>query len=165
MRKKDEVIEKVDHDLQLDEELKLHRRGWVIQRVGWVIMFLIIIMAALGAFGEGILSEKKVKQGNINIEYQKFFRYETEMKILLESPQHISSLSFPQEYLKEFRMLRIEPEPDNNSTINSEVVYNFLPSNNRIVTVYLIPKNYGSIKGYIKVNGGATTELNHFIYP
>ena len=165
MPKKDELIEKVDHDLEIDEELKLHRKGWVIQRVGWVIMFLIIIGGALGAFGEGLLSKKTVTQPNYCIEYERYFRYETEMKILVQSTQHIASLSFPQQYVKEFRMLRIEPGPDNNVTTNAEVVYNFLPGNNRIVTVYLIPKDYGKIEGYMKINGANTTQLNHFIFP
>jgi hypothetical protein len=158
-------IEMVKTTLQLDERLDLHEKGWVIQRVGWVIIFAIMLAGLLGLFGEGLFSQKTVSNGGTKVEYERFFRYETEMKIKFESGTHIRTISFPQEYLKDFRIVRFEPEPFSNNTSHNEVIYNFLPEQNLIVSIYLIPKSYGFISGTWKVNGTSNFNLNHFIYP
>lgn len=158
-------VEVVKTTLQIDERLDLHEKGWVIQRVGWVIIFAIMAAGLLGLFGEGAFSQKTVSNGTTKVEYERFFRYETEMMIRIESGTHISTISFPQEYLKDFRIVRFEPEPFSNTTSQHEVVYNFLPGQNLMVSIYLIPKTYGAISGTAKVNGTSNFNLNHFIFP
>lgn len=165
MPRQKHTIEEVKTTLQLDERLDLHEKGWVIQRVGWVIIFAIMAAGLLGLFGEGAFSQKTVYNGATKVEYERFFRYETEMKIKIESPAHISSISIPQEYLKDFEIVRFEPEPFSNNTSQHEVIYNFLPGQNLILSIYLIPKAYGAIHGVMKVNGTSNFNLNHFIFP
>jgi hypothetical protein len=87
------------------------------------------------------------------------------MKILVESKDHIASISFPDEYLKKFRIVRFVPEPTNNNTIHRSIKYNFLPAENHIVSVYVIAKDYGSAAGVMKINEKETFTINQFIYP
>lgn len=159
------TVEVVKPDLEIDEKLHLHEKGWIIQRVGWIVIFSIMAVGALGLFGQGWASKQHPSQGDINVEYERFFRYETEMEIRVQTNGHIASVSLPQEYIKNFRRMRLEPEPENNTTANGEVVYHFLPSGNRILTIYLVPKTQGAISGTLKVNGTASFDLHHFIYP
>ena len=166
MAVKKSAVERVKPTVEIDESLPLHEKGWVVQRVGWVIIIAIIIAGILGLFGEGVLSKKKPVSGNITATYESFYRYDAEMKIVIESSSdHISQISFPQQYLKNFEILRFIPEPDNNVTSAGEVIYNYLPAQNRVVSIYLTPTNKGSIKGDMKVNGMNTFSLHHFIYP
>lgn len=165
MQRQKHKVEVVNPDLEIDEQFHLQEKGWVIQRVGWIIIILVMIAGGLGVFGGGFVSKKSSSSGNIKAEYERFFRYETEMKVLVESSNHISSISFSQQYLKDFRIIRFVPEFDNNNTTENEVRYNFLPGQNHIVTVYLIPKDYGTIGGTMKVNEINNITLNHFIYP
>lgn len=165
MQRQKHKVEVLNSELKIDEQLHLQEKGWVIQRVGWIIIIAVMIAGGLGAFGDGWVSKQSSSTGNIKAEYERFFRYETEMKVLVESSNHISSISFSQQYLKDFRIVRFVPEFDNNNTTENEVRYNFLPGQNRIVSVYLIPKNYGAIAGTMKVNDTNNITLNHFIYP
>lgn len=159
-------VEVIKPAIEIDEQLKLHEKGWVIQRIGWVLILLVMLAGLLGLFGEGILSKQSVHAGNIRAEYERFLRYEAEMKILLEAPnEHIGTISLPQEYLKGFRIVRFEPEPIHNNTTANEITYNFQPGSNHIVTLYLTPKNKGSLDGVMKVNGANAIPLHHFIYP
>lgn len=158
-------IEEVKHNLELNEHLSLHKKGWVIQTIGWIIIITIMVAGALGVFGGGILSKQRPSSGYIETEFERFFRYESEMKILIESGEHISNISLPQQYISSFRIVRFEPQPINNNTSGSDVVFNFLPANNRLVTIYLVPKAYGNISGTMKVNGTNNIVLHHFIYP
>src|SRR5690606_33061999 len=101
---------------------------------------------------------------NVTAEFERFYRYEAEMEVLVTSSDHISCISFPQEYLKSFRILHFVPEPLNNNTLNGEVRFNFLPSDNRQVSIYLVTKTYGKISGTMKVNQTGIP-LHHYIYP
>lgn len=165
MSQKKHSVEVVKPDLQINEELEMHEKGWIIQRVGWVVLISIMVAGALGLFGDGWASQQKPTQDNTTVEYERFYRYETEMEVRIQSAEHIASIALPQEYIKNFRRMRFEPEPENNTTIGGEVVYNFLPASNRILTIYLVPKNQGSISGTLKVNGRTSFTLHHFIYP
>ena len=165
MPKQKNTVEVVEPDFQIDEHLDLQEKGWVTQRVGWIMIIAVMIAGALGLFGNGWISNQTLTSGNIKAEFERFFRYETEMKILVESGDHISSISFPQQYLKDFRIIHFVPEPVNNNTSDNEVRYNFLAGQNKIVTVYLVPKTYGSINGTMKVNETTVLNLNHFIFP
>lgn len=165
MQKNKQVVEVVEPCLEIDEQLDLQKKGWVLQRVGWIFILCVMIAGGLGLFGEGILSGKTVSSGNSRVNYERFFRYEVEMKVLVESSHHIASVSFPQEYLKNFNIVRFVPEPANNSTINNTISFNFLPADNHIVSIYMIPKGYGGISGTMKINGAEVIQLDHFIYP
>lgn len=165
MANHEQSIEKIKHDMELDERPLLHEKAWSIRKVGWGVILFIMLAGLMGAFGSGWLSKRSPSVGSIKAQYERFFRYETEMKILIESGVHISSISLPQKYIKEFRTLRFEPMPFNNHTEEGNVVFNFLPDNNRIVSIYLIPKKYGAINGNLKVNLEYSLPLRHFIYP
>src|SRR5688572_7914845 len=104
MSGKKHSVEVVNHELQLEEELPMHERSWVIQRVGWVLIILFVLAAAAGLFGDGILSKKKSTSGNATAEYERFARYESETKILLQSPnESINTLSLSQKYVEGMR--------------------------------------------------------------
>src|SRR6476619_1410420 len=130
-------IETVKPNLEIDEELRLHEKGWIIQKVGQVIVVLVIIAGDLGVFGEGLLSNTTPHNGTVKVEYERFFRYQTEMKIVVKSKEHISTISFPQAYLKKFKLIRFMPEPESNSTKGKETVYSFLPEENHTLSIYL----------------------------
>jgi hypothetical protein len=165
MPQKNGTVETVETSLEIDEVLPLQEKGWVWQRIGWGLILAIMLAGGLGLFGEGLLSEKTATAGNSEVQYEQFFRYEVEMKVLVQSKDHISSISFPGQYLKNFRIVRFVPEPANNNSTNGTVKYNFLPSENNIVSIYMVTKGYGSIGGTMKVNEKDNFQLNHFIFP
>jgi hypothetical protein len=124
-----------------------------------------MVAGLLGLFGGGVLSKQTVKSQQITAEYERFFRYETEMKVVLKSNEHIGSVSLPQQYIQHFRLVHFEPQPENNHSSGNDIVYNFLPENNRIVTIYMIPKDFGTIEGEMRINGADNIQLDHFIFP
>ena len=165
MPKNKPSVEVIQTDLQIEEDLDLQEKGWVVQRFGWIFIIAVMVAGGAGLFGEGVFSKRTLTAGNSKAEFERFFRYETEMKVLVESSGHIASISFDAQYLKNFRILYFVPEPFNNNTLNNQVRFNFLPGQNRIVSIYMIPKDYGSISGTMKVNEKESFNLHHFIYP
>jgi hypothetical protein len=158
-------VEKAVSTLQIKEDIPLHEKGWIVQRLGWILILGVMAAGLLGLFGQGLLSKQKVSSGNINAEYQRFFRYETEMQVALHSPQHISTILLPQQYLEKFSKIMFIPEPSSTMTISGGVLYNFPPSDNHSVSIFLTPQDWGSIDGALQVNNVSNIPLHHFIYP
>src|SRR5688500_2844401 len=69
-------IEQVHHTIEMDESMGLHKTGWAVQRVGWIVLFVIVVLAALGLFGSGVLSQRTKEVSGNMIEYERYGRYE-----------------------------------------------------------------------------------------
>lgn len=151
--------------LPVEDEISLHRRGWIIQRIGWVLMFAFLIAAILGLFGEGPLSSKKIQAGGVSVEYERFCRYEHGMVIRLQSDgENINTVSIPQTYLKSFRVATIIPEPAKQVATTGSVQYQFEGPQNNIVSFYLNPVNRKTVEGMFQVNNHPFT-IKQTIYP
>lgn len=161
----DKQVEVIKHSIPIDEALDLHKKGWVIQRAGWVLIFLFMLLALLGLFGEGPLSSQKITAGDIKISYDRFGRFEHETALKFESAgEDISSISILQEYLKDFKVTKIVPEPDEPVVNGGYIYYTFQGKGNRLIVFYLDPITYGNSKGAVKINNH-TISLAQTIYP
>lgn len=65
-------------DLQISEDMEFQRRSWIVQRTGWAIFALVILLAALGVSGDGMLSSARAGQedGGLWLEFPRFGRFE-----------------------------------------------------------------------------------------
>jgi hypothetical protein len=165
---KNNSVERVNTDLEIDEHLPMHERGWKAQLVGLYLIFALVLTAALGLYGDGLLSKKTIQEGNAIIEFQQFYRFEArmELKVELNSSDNTEGLivSFPTAYLKNFQMDSMLPEPEKNIVKEGHVQYLFNGTGNINVTFFLIPKKVGKIDGSVQVNSNQF-QLNHFIFP
>ena len=79
----DQEIEKVKTSLEIDEDIDLHLKGWIAQRIGWVSMLAFLIASALGVFGTGVLSAVTSKKEAKTLIFERFNRYENEGNLQL----------------------------------------------------------------------------------
>lgn len=158
-------IEVSKHDLPIDEKIELHKKGWKVQKIGWAFIFLIMLLGLLGFYGEGIMSEKVLTAGEIHVEYDQLYRYEKEMKVLITADAgNIQTVTIPQQYIQQFKISSIVPQPQASHMEGDEIIYQFSGSGNKVISVYMIPEVYGNVKGNIKVNN-QTFSIHHFIFP
>ncbi|WP_134092040.1 hypothetical protein [Olivibacter sp. XZL3] len=163
----DNTVEKVDHSLTLEEDLKLHIRGWKTQKIGAVLILILMILAALGLFGEGLLSARKIVKEGVSVEYEYFLRYQKEMDIAFRlSDQGDIRVAVPLQYLDRFKVARIVPEPNESVISGDYVIYTFRAEKKgkKLCRFYLQAQKPGSVKGSWKVNQ-QHFEMSHFIYP
>lgn len=154
-------------DMEIDEQLDAHRRGWVAQRYGLVFIFSLIVLAAIGVFGDGVTSSSRESANSVTVESERFYRFEASMDIKISvsnSADGEVTVAFPNDYLQGFRIESIQPEPKENKNVDGEVRYIFQGSGNFDITFFLIPQQVGSIRGSVTVNENKFS-LNHFIYP
>ena len=159
-------IERINSTLPLEENIDLHVKGRVVQQISIVVIFLFVVLAALGLFGEGVLSKKKLQAEGTTIRYEKFTRHGGESKLVFDlfSGDSIKQISIPDTYLAYFQIENIVPEPEKNRLAGNYVVYTFNGEHSRNVTFFLSPIKIGRLKAIVKSNR-TDFELSHFIYP
>jgi len=151
--------------LPLEDEISLHEKGWMIQRIGWVLMTIFLVLALLGFFGQGPVSKKEVQAGNIHVSYERFGRYEHGMQMKFQSSgEHISTISMPIDYLEKFRMNEIIPKESRQITSAGYVNFLFEGANNALVIFQLIPVRSKTVGGAFKVNANSFS-IKQTIYP
>ena len=68
-------IKKTD-GLEITEDMSFQNLTWKIQRIGWVIMFILVLLALLGLFGDGLLADTTAgsSEAGLSIEYPRYER-------------------------------------------------------------------------------------------
>lgn len=152
--------------MDLDENIEVQKKGWMIQRVGWILMAVLVILAAFGFFGDGMISKKYVQSGDQKFEYQQYSRFESrmELKFDLHSNSNQNIISFPVSYLEKFRVESILPDPKQNFSNSNRINYVFDGKGALKIIFYLIPQNIGRLDADVLVND-QRFNFNHFIYP
>jgi len=71
--------------LEIVQDMTFQRRAWVVQRIAWVVMLLIVVAAVLGLFATGPLSgtTAKTDDGVLTIEYGRFARHDAQTDLLI----------------------------------------------------------------------------------
>jgi hypothetical protein len=166
MPERNQTIKPIKHDLQLDENLEQHKKGWIIQKVGWGLLCLGLIFALAGVFGSGPLSYKTQSQDNCSIEYERYLRYEgeAEMTFTINDAKDSVSLEIPQQYMQYIDIKSITPLPYSNRTVNGFTTWYFHASGQINIHCNVMAKKPGRISTTIKVNQ-TPFRIVHQIYP
>lgn len=160
------AVEKIKHSLELDERMDLHEKGWKAQRILLILFILFLTAAAIGFFGNGPVSIKKAADDTNSIEFEKYTRYESHMKLKIEAgeAEGVAKVQFPQEYFNNFQIEKITPEPNDTEVENGNQIFYFSSKGNLSIDFFLKSNNIGSVNSNIKVNNSTFT-LSHYIYP
>ena len=163
-----ESVERVKTDLEIEEHVSMHERGWKIQAIGLYLILALVLTAAVGLYGDGLISKKKVSENTATVEYQRFYRFQARMQLKFELNIPAGGteviVSFPGKYLESFQVDSILPEPEKNVMKGERVEYHFNGTGSSTITFFLIPQSIGAIGGSIEVDN-SRFELNHFIFP
>lgn len=162
---KDE-LEQVRHELELDEDIQLASKSYPVQRIGWFILYAFILLALLGFFGKGILSEKHVTVDDKEIRYEKFGRNQMPMNLELTIPNIRDSItiSIPQEYFNYVQLRSVNPEPSSQEIKNSSYNFTFKGNGDLRAFVEIEPKLTGKIKFTITA-GQTSIPITQYFYP
>ena len=164
MSRKIEVVKK--HPLDFQDELELHKKGWIAQRIGWIFLAMVFTAAAIGVFGDGVISKRRISNGDVTIEFEKFSRFQTTMRlrISLRQSDRTVQLKIPQHYLEQCEIEKLVPEPEQQFIVDDLQVYTFNAQRRGNIFLYLTPKKVGQIKSTFRVNDTDFT-FSHFVYP
>lgn len=159
--------------IEVDQDLEHARSLWRVQRVGWVVMFLILLGAALGLFGHGPLADGQARAEGLTLSYDRFARHgaassiEAEIEVQALRGDTVA-LWMTRNYLEGAELESVIPEPERVVTRGDLVVFTFMTgerSQPTRITFNLRPDAYGSEHARAGIEGGESVSFRQFIYP
>lgn len=161
--------------IQLDVDHEFQRRMHGIQRVSWGIMAALLVVALLGLFGSGPLSQATISGGSppARLEYQRFARLDapTSLRAWLATGPGTGGaarLRLDHEYLRGVRVEGITPDPARVVSRVDGVDFDF-PAGPGLahveVVIRLTPERAGRLRGRVDLGDGRSRALTQYVYP
>ncbi len=160
-------------DVQQDDSFQ--KSEWRIQRVGWAAWIAIVVAALAGFLGAGPLShaESSASDESLSVRFDRFLHYHkpTMLEVLVNSrgaDDRPLRLKLSRAFLDRIQILRIEPEPAQQSLTGDGVIYTFTQEGAPELSKVLFHFEYerfGNTKGSVELVGGGSASFQQFVYP
>jgi hypothetical protein len=159
-------------DLQKPEILHGQRIERLVERVGWVVMALILTLAALGGFGGGRLAHASRSVGAVGLEYDRLVRHgvPTQLRLTI-GPGLVTDgavrIALDWQSLKAFDFQDIRPSPRSSFSSNDQLFLEFAatPGEESYIVLELKPRDMGDWVGRIEVGEGTVLEFTQIVLP
>lgn len=160
--------------LELHTDIGFVRREWVVQRVAWGLMLLVVVAAVAGVFGTGPLSSTTVRSddGAMEVAYSRFLRVTAISQLDLEIDPSVMEggqveLWVSREYLAAVDIDDILPEPSSVSTSADGVTFTIEVEGESpaVISIDIEPTGIGSHAGELGVVDGPRVRVSQFVYP
>jgi hypothetical protein len=162
-------------DLEVYQDLRFQEREWTVQRVGWALMLLVILLALLGLFGTGPIStgSAEADDGAIAAGYERFVRHDGRTTLTLEvdgsqAQDGEIQVWVSRDYIDAMQVEQIAPSPSDTVAADDRLVYTFPiddPSSTLTVAFSLAPQDMLRLSGEAGIPDGPTISWNQFSYP
>lgn len=158
-------------DLEIAHDVEFQQKSWRVQRVGWIIMTLLIVGALLGVFGgEGLLNAVSAgEQGDaLTLQHRRFERVLnlSHVQIEVNGAQGEARVWISHDYLDSVQIDGITPQPEESIGGEGRTTFVFrVDGGNARITFDVKPQRVGALSGQIGVEGGTIYDLQQFIYP
>jgi hypothetical protein len=167
---------KVD-DLEITQDLEHARLEWRFERVGWVVMAVLLVAALLGLLGPGPLSSTTVGEGSaLWGEYDRFVRYQAPQVLRLhvrpKGTDSLVRLRLSRTFVDRVEMMEVNPEPLHIEADSSHFSYLFArgdashtSADSLTFTFKYQPEEFGKMEIEAEVPDLHLLRFNQFVYP
>lgn len=168
------------------ENIRLQNAYWIVERVGWCLLVLVVVLALLGVFSRGILSDTEARQAGLAlaVEYERFQRVTalTRFNVTIEEPRKVLAQQEQtrQDEMRQDEMrLRLGRSFQNTYEIDTilprstrsiagpdglDLFFEPPESGNATVVMWVRPRDFGLVPLDFGIAGGAL-QFPVFIYP
>jgi hypothetical protein len=161
-------------DLQINQDLSFQRRSWQVQRVGWWIMLLFVVLGLLGLLGSGPLSHRTLSTSDqsLQLEYDRLIRLHAPNRLKIQTTlgentkQQIIQIS--DDYLEQFQIIRISPQPERSIVQDNAHFYYFPVTSSRqpiSIIIDLEADQIGQVDGTIALDSETRLQFVQWVYP
>lgn len=157
--------------LEVQEHPATARRIKAAQRIGVLLLVLLLLAAILGLFGlGGPLAQARVTQGTIEVTYPRFARHLAPTAIEVEvarAADDTVTLTVHGELADAFHAETIVPRPEQVVTAGDATAYRFaaVPGQPHRVRFDGQMETIGPVAGAMHVDDGPAIALDTFVYP
>jgi hypothetical protein len=162
-------------NIDLSQDMVFERREWVLQRVGWVVIALLLVAALLGLLGHGPLTREQAVDINSAswLEYNSVDHYQASSQLKLHVGPGAASgkqlrVSLNQAYLERIELERVMPEPASQELGEGRVFFVFdvaEPGQPLDVAFQLAFTQFGRANAEVAVEGGPQFSFSQLVLP
>jgi len=165
--------EKISRTKPVVEHITMLRSSWVLKIFGYLLMACIVMLALLGVFSNGVLSENEIISNDVSLKvnFDRFVRNgtQTQWKIQIKSKSNQPViLSVSPELIDYYLMENIQPQSVFITYLKDELIFT-LPSGGEqkwhAFSFILRPKKWGGFRANIGGQGGDHIIIKQWIYP
>jgi hypothetical protein len=155
--------------LQNDRNLAFQRREWRVQRFAWWLLGAFVAAAALGLFGNGVLSRAHVRtpDGRLSVEYDRFVRAGARTRLTIRAAAiDPVELRLDREYFESFLVERITTEPSNVEIAGTTVQITFDrgAGGDFAILLDLEPLHLGRFRTTVQASGAPPVQVAQLAY-
>ena len=162
-----------DDTLELDQDLAFQHRDWRRERLGWVIIGLILLAALCGLFGHHPLARatSQSANGHLTIEYDRTARYESSAEVTVTvtpagTGDGETALWFDVDYLDSFTVVAVSPQPVRGKARGGERAFVFETDGAPFSATFTVQfHTLGLVHGRARVNDTDAIEWTHLVWP
>ncbi len=164
--------ERVSRETPVREHMHAQRVEWRIQQGGNWLLFTIVVIALLGGFSDGWLSETSItnREKSLTIEYQRFLRAESDepFALRIQGPKNQPvTLTFGGDFPDRFVLQTLQPQPVVAHTGQHTLTLTFPPTPDGAHAVWMVtqPQSAGRLSSIVTLNGASPVHLTQWVYP
>jgi hypothetical protein len=162
-----------EHELDIDQDLEFQRRDWTFERVGWIVMLLLLVAALVGLLGQGPLSksERASPDNSLRVEYDRFERHGASAELTLfvrrdSAAGPAVSVWVKDDFLRGIQLDQIAPEPVRQVSVGDRTLFDIaVAGDSARLTLAFRPKKWGARRIELGIMGREPLTLSQFVYP
>ena len=156
--------------------IEFQRKEWRVQRVGWAVMGLIVVLASLGLLGSNgpfAKAEREAADGSLEVSYLRLDRHHAPGELSVEVAPEFAlegeiRLWIEQDFADRLEFTSIVPEPERVEIQADQIVYVFAvgdQSGPLPITYFYEHNGYWREGGRLGLVNGEAIELSQFVFP
>jgi hypothetical protein len=164
----------VARETDIEQDDAFERRSFNVQRVGWIVMTLLVIAAAAGLLGSGPLAKSTASAaGAFTVEYERLTRYQAKQTLQVHLQPAVTGrrearLWLSRHFLDSSKIETVVPTPVRVEGSADRIYYVFhmaKPGDPLLVSFNLQAEQIGLVDARIGVDDGHEVKLKQFVYP
>jgi hypothetical protein len=161
-------------DLEINQDLRVQKKMWRIQRIGWAAMALLILMGLAGLFGHGPASHTSAgeSEGPLWVEYERFGRHQGSSELHIHvRPARASEpvrIWIGPDYTTHVDIQQIMPAPLVSELQDHGVAFDIAAAETgvpAVVTLTLQFRAIGLVTAEVRSPGVDPITIRQFVYP
>ena len=162
-------------NIEINQDLDFQSRYWMIERISWIIIVMVLLAASLGLFGSGPFSSAMMgdKEGPMWLEYDRFERLKTPTVLSVHLGPGVTSngrarIWLSRYYLERVRIEQVIPQPKNMEVASDRFIYVFKIAErdkSTLVIFHLKPEKPGVLSARLGLVDGPSLSFGQLIYP
>jgi hypothetical protein len=165
------MVENLTRQPPLPEDMVLQCREWRAERIGWVVMALLVLAALLGVFSHGLLSDTTAasRDGALRVDYERFAHKtaRTQFVITLTRAPQDPRIRLSPSFLEFHDIEVLYPVPLRSSSGAAGLDLVFAPATTGDLAVHIgaRPKRFGVASLSVEIGDQSRASFTQLIYP